>query len=364
MHNYCVILAGGAGSSFWPICRDDHPKQFYVSETSGKSFLQQTYDRMLAIFPEENIYIISLLRYKDLLKEQFPDMPEDRFILEPYGRNTAPATAFAAVKVLARDPDAVMTIIPSDQEIGDRLLFRSTLRTAMDYAASKDVLLALGIIPTSPNTDFGYVQVTGGRDAYEAGKPVKAKTFTEKPSPELAGVFVESGEFLWNSGIFVWKASAILREMHVCSPEITRLWTGWEQAMNTPAEAGFVEKVYTESPNISIDYAVLEKSDNLWVLPARFGWSDVGTFNSYYTHTRKKDSSGNLTSIASGKSLLREDMNDIIWSGNPRKLVVIRGLEDYLVVDTDDVLMICPRDESRMKETLSELTHPGFEEFM
>lgn len=358
-HEYCVILAGGAGPHFWPLSREDRPKQFHVAELSKLSFLQQTYRRMLGIFDEDHIYISSLAKYKGLIAEQLPEVPEKRLILEPYGRNTGPTIAFAAYTLLAKDPKAVMVVTPCDQEISDEKVFGQTLRRALDYAAHGNVLLTLGIVPTSANTNFGYVQVQGD---YTPGEPVKAKTFTEKPSEELAKVFVESGEFLWNSGIFIWKAAAIREEMHKCCPEITRLWKGWQKELGTEHESRFVEHVYTDSPNISIDYAVLEKSSNLFVLPANFGWSDVGNWNAFYESSSNKDENGNMV-LVYGKSILKDNSGDIIYGAGTKKLLLVRGLENFVVVDTEDALLICPRDEKTLKETLSALKAPGYEQF-
>ena len=362
MSNYCVILAGGSSSSFWPISRENRPKELVRSEITGKSFLMQTYNRMLGIFPAENIYIATLYRLKETILEQLPQVGEDQLILEPYSRNTAPAIAFSTYRILAKDPDAVIVTVPTDQQIGNTELFHESITKAIDYASNYDALLALGIVPASPDTHFGYVQVEGGRDAYKAGVPIKARTFTEKPSAELARVFIESGEFLWNSGIFVWKASKIHEEMQECCPEITMLWEGWQNYMGTPQERSFVERVYTDSPNVSIDYAVLEKSGKLWVLPSLFDWSDVGNFNSLYENYPHKDGDGNIVSIA-GKSLLKDVEGSMVWSNRPRKLTVLRGLKDFLVVDSDDVLYICPRDEKILHDTQSELADPDFDEY-
>lgn len=314
---------------------------------------------MLGIFDKERIYISSQSKYKDLILEQLPEISEDCLILEPYGRNTGPTIAFATYTLLAKDPDAVMVITPCDQEIDDLELFAQTIRKGLDYAVSNNALLTLGLVPTCPNTNFGYVQVAG---PYTQGEPVKAKTFTEKPSAELAKVFVESGEFLWNSGIFIWKAAAIREEMHKCCPEITRLWKGWQKELVTVCASRFVEHVYADSPNISIDYAVLEKSNNLYVLPSNFGWGDVGNWNAFYENYPNKDEDGNM-SLIFGKSILEENTNNIIYGANPKKLYVVRGLENYMVVDTEDALLVCPREEQLLKDTLSALKFPEYKEF-
>ena len=358
-HEYCVILAGGTGLNFWPLSREDRPKQFYNSDEGKPSFLQKTYSRMLEIFDKDHIYISSLTKFRDLIYEQLPDIAEDRLILEPYGRNTGPTIAFSTYTLLARDQDAVMAVIPCDQEIADTEIFARTMRQALDYVGKCNALLTLGIVPDRPDTNFGYVQVEG---EYASGTPVKAKTFTEKPSEELAKVFVDSGEFLWNSGIFVWKAAAIREEMHECCPEITRLWKGWQKELGKNGEDIFVEKVYTDSPNISIDYAVLEKSRNLFVLPADFGWSDVGGWNAFYENSPGKDADGNLVSNP-GKTILGGGKGNIVYGTSAKKLMLVSGLENFVVVDTEDALLIAPRDEKALKETLSALKNPDNEKF-
>ncbi len=362
MHEYCVILAGGTGLRFWPLSREDCPKQFVVTGRSALSSLQKTYRRMMDIFPVSNIYIASLERFRGIILQQLPLLPEGQLLLEPYGRGTAPVTAYAAYKLLARDPAAVMAVVPSDQEIEDPDLFENSIREAIRHTSERNSLVTIGVIPDAPNCNYGYVQVEGGANAYAGGELLKAKTFTEKPSQELARVFVESGEFLWNSGIFVWTAEAIISEMDKCCPEITRLWNGWQDAVGTPDESAFVLHAYADSPNISIDYAVLEKSDNLWVLPAKFAWSDVGTWSSFYEHNPYKDEKKNMVRIR-GKHLLKDISGNILISNNPRKLIVIRGLKDCAVIDTDDVLMICPLNEDSLKDTMSELISSDFDEF-
>lgn len=363
MHNYCVILAGGVGAQFWPLTREDKPKQFQPILPDGPSFLQETYNRAKHVFPEDRIFIVSLSRYRDLLLEQFPGIAEDHLLLEPYGRGTANSIAFASRILLARDPEAVMVVTPCDHLITDGDSLAKALCQAIDCASQANYLLTLGIVPTFPNTAFGYVQVQGGKDAYKEGKPVKAKTFTEKPSAELAQVFIDSGEFLWNTGIFVWKASSIVEEMQRCCPEISNLWKGWEKSIGTADETRFVEKVYADSPNISIDYAVLEKSSRLYVLPADFGWSDAGSYTSYYDASPYKDEDGNLSIGVRGALFKKECKGNILCCSSSRKLLAVRGLENYVVIDTDDVLLISPKDEDILKDNVREMNCSEYEEY-
>lgn len=351
-HHYCAILAGGLGTRFWPISRKKRPKQFLTDTNTGKPFLRLTYERMSAVIPRENIIVVTLKEYKDIVLGQLPELPEENIFLELYNRNTAPSIAYVANELLKRDPEAVMVATPSDHIIEEGDEFSSTVTKALEYASSHDELITLGIVPTRPDANFGYIQVTGGHDAISAGKPVPVKTFTEKPTKEIAELFIRSGEFLWNSGIFVWKASVILKELDRYAPGITALWR----------ESTDIDRIYTDCQRISIDYAVMEKTDKATVFPARFGWADVGTWGSLYDNMGRPDRTGNVTNIK-GKHLFRDDEDNIIYSSQRGKLIAIRGLQDMIVVDTDDVLMICPRDDRKVKEFLSELAMPEYEDY-
>lgn len=358
-HFYCIIMAGGIGSRFWPISRMDKPKQFLDFTAEGKSFLRFTYDRMKAVIPEEHILVVSLPRYKELVQKQLPELKEENLLLEPYNRNTAPCLTYANYTILKRDPDAVTVVSPSDHIINNHAAFNETLSNALAYAAGTDALITLGVYPTRPDPNFGYIQMAGQA---EAGRPVKVKTFTEKPSKDLAKVFIDTGEFLWNSGIFVWKASAICRELETYAPEITSLWAGWQDRIGSEQETPWLERIYTDMPRISIDYAVMEKTDNAWVYPATFRWADIGNWESLYDYLAHHDSDGNATNLHN-KGLVKDCKDNIIYSGKPEKLLALNGLDGYIVIDTDDVLLICPRDEEKLKEFLSELAMPEFEEY-
>ena len=358
-HNYCIIMAGGVGSRFWPISRADLPKQFLDFSIQGRSFLRRTYDRMKAVIPEENILVISLERYREHVLSQLPELSPDNLLLEPYNRNTAPCITFATYAVLQRDPDAVTVVTPSDHSIGRHADFNRTLEAAMAYAAGSDALITLGVVPTRPDSNFGYIQMAGRP---EPGEPVKVKTFTEKPDPELARVFIETREFLWNSGIFVWRADAIATALEKYAPEITRLWHGWQGMLGTDAQKEFLERIYTDMPRNSIDYAVMEKTDKACVYPATFRWADIGNWESLYEYLAYHDEQGNALNRTS-RRLLRECSDDIVYSTREGKLLALRGLEDFIVIDTDDVLMICPRDERKLKDFLSQLAMPEYEEY-
>ncbi len=360
-HYYCVIMAGGIGSRFWPISRVSKPKQF-LDFGGRKSFLRMTYDRFTGIIPPENIVVVSLAQYADLVREHLPELSDENLLLEPYNRNTAPCLAYATYSLLKRDPEAVIVATPSDLLIGDLGMFEQTIGDALDYASDHDSLITLGIVPDRPDTNFGYIQVTGGKESYNQSIPVKVKTFTEKPDLELAKVFLASGEFLWNSGIFVWQASVIRREMEEYLPEVTKLFKGWESELGSPCESAFLEKVYMNMERMSIDYGVMEKTDKAWLYPAKFGWADIGNWESLYGYLAEKDPDGNAVKN-SGKTLLQQDRDNVIYSYAKNKLVAVKGLENYVVIDTDDILMICPRDDRKIKEVISQIGMPGFEDY-
>ncbi len=352
-------MAGGIGSRFWPISRADKPKQFLKFNSLGESFLRMTYDRMKQVIPEENIIVVSLTKYKDLVKEHLPELKDENLLLEPYNRNTAPCITFATYYILKRDPLAVTVVTPADHLIPDHENFNDTLEKALGYAAGSDALITLGVVPTRPDSNFGYIQMAG---EFEDDKPVKVKTFTEKPDVELAQVFIDSGEFLWNSGIFVWRASAIKEELELYAPEITNLWKDYKDSLGTAAQDQAVSKLYTDCPRVSIDYAVMEKTSNAWVYPADFKWADIGNWDSLYENLAVHDKHGNAINIA-GKSLMEDDTRSIIYTTGTKKLVALRGLEDMLVIDTDDVLLICPRDDDKFWSFLSELAMPEFNDY-
>ncbi len=357
---YCVIMAGGAGSRFWPISKTSKPKQFLKAGDTEDTFLRLTYNRCLKIVPQENILVVTADKYSVIVKEQLPELEERNLLLEPYRRNTAPCIAYATYTLMKRDPDARMVVMPSDYIIDDDEVLAETIRNAFEHIDGNDVLMTLGIIPTRPETNYGYVQTYGGRDAYRNNEPLQIKTFTEKPSKELAQVFISTGEFLWNAGIFVWKACTIKEEMEKHLPEVTSQFEGWETAIGTNIEREFIQRAYTDCPNISIAYSVMERTDRAWIYPAHFGWKDIGTWESLYTYI-PKDSAGNA--VSSDKSLIDSTSGSLVVSQSKKKLIAVKGLENFMVIDTPDALVICPKDDKTFKDFISGIAMPGYEEY-
>ena len=360
-NQYCVIMAGGHLNRFWPISREGMPGHFRDISGTGKSLVRMAYERCLGVVPEENILIITLGKFKGIINEQIPELPKENLLLEPYARRTAPCIAYATYTLLKRNPNAVMAATPADIIVNDEQLFKETMTNALDYAEKNPVLVTLGVKPDRPDTEYGYIQAVGGKGACSSGAPVKVKTFTEKPDAEIADVFFRSGEFFWNSGIFVWQASVIKEEMERYIPEITRLFDGWEGALGSPAEEVFIERAYTDCIKLSIDYGVMEKTDRAWVYPIQFGWSDIDSWENYYSSIRRKDQDGNISNTQ--MKILQNDKRNIILTKNKNKLLMIRGLEDCLVVDTDDVLLICPRDDKQYKELVNSTRMPGYDKY-
>lgn len=357
---YCVIMAGGAGTRFWPVSRTSKPKQFLDVADTGKTFIRQTYERFLQIIPQENILIVTSQKYHDLVLEQIPELDECNLLLEPYGRNTAPCIAYATYKLLKRNPEAHVVVTPADHIIDNNLLFAETIKAAFEYISENDVLMTLGIIPSRPDTNYGYIQACGGKEAYKSNVPMPVKTFTEKPDKEMAKVFIGTGEFLWNAGIFLWKAQTIRKEMERFLPEVTNFFKGWESAIDSKIESEFIARAYAESMNISIDYGVMEKTDRAWVYPVRFGWQDVGSWESLYNYI-PKDNAGNAINVE--KTLVENSKGMLVISPEKKKLIAIKGLEDYLVIDTEDVLVICPKDDKKFKDFISGIGMPEYEKY-
>lgn len=358
---YCVIMAGGSGTRFWPMSRLSRPKQFLDMADSGKTFIRQTYERFLKIVPQENILIVSSKRHEDIVKKEIPEISEENLLLEPYSRNTAPCVAYATYTLLKRNPNALMVVTPSDHIIENEEMFVDNISKAFEHVSKNDVLMTFGVIPTRPDTNFGYIQACGGRGVYEKKEPMPVKTFTEKPSQELAKVFIETGEFFWNSGIFIWKAEVIKEELEKHLPEITSPFRGWENAIGSKIENDFVARAFTDCQNISLDRALMEKTERAWIYPVEFWWAEIGTWETLYKIMPKKDTMGNVYNI--DKALLKHDKDTLIISNNKEKLIAVKGLENFMVIDTEDVLVICPKNDSQFKDFISGIAMPEYEKY-
>lgn len=347
-HNYCVIMSGGVGSRFWPFSKEDKPKQFLDFFGTGRSLLQTTYDRFKKIVPAENIYIVTNDAYADMTKQQIPELTDSQLLLEPLRRNTAPAIAFASYRINAMDPDANIIVAPSDHLILKEDLFAADMRTGLNFVAKNPVLLTLGIRPSRPETGYGYIQIDG---EHREGI-VKVKAFTEKPDLYLATKFLESGEFMWNSGIFIWNVKTILDAFKTHLPDVVQKFDEGKQLFNTPQEKKFVNESFPFCPNISIDYGIMEKAENVFVNISDFGWSDLGTWGALH-EVSKRDESNNASLHC--KTLFIESNDNVVATGDD-KLVVIQGLDDYIVAESDNVLLICQKsEEQRIKHFVTDV---------
>jgi mannose-1-phosphate guanylyltransferase len=323
-NNYCVIMAGGIGSRFWPYSRKDKPKQFLDFFGTGQTLLQQTFDRYSKIVPKENIFIATNIQYEKLVKEQLPELNEDQILLEPTRRNTAPCIAWASIHIKQLNPNANIIVAPADHLILKETEFIEAITKGLEFVAQSPQLLTLGIKPSRPETGYGYIQIAEEKD----GIFYKVKTFIEKPQLEFAQVFIESNEFYWNSGIFLWNVNTILKAFETHIPEICETFKSYENDLEA-------------LPNISIDYAIMEKAENVYVQLCNFGWADLGTWGALH-EASPKDQHKNV--IMKGHTLLYECKDNII--AIPKgKLAVLQGLEDYLIADTDNVLLVCRKDD-------------------
>lgn len=358
---YCIIMAGGIGSRFWPLSRNAMPKQFLDILGTGKSFLQMTCDRFLNIIPKEQIFVVTSEQYRDLVKQQLPSIPEENILAEPYRRNTAPCIAYATYKLMKTDPGATVVVAPSDHWITGDEDFLGTINSALQLAEAEDVLITLGIQPTRPETGYGYIQALK-KDAVSINDHVAypVKTFTEKPQAELARVLVESKEFYWNSGIFVWSLASIAKQLELWIPEVSLPFRNGLSLYNTPHEEKFIKKVYSAIRNVSIDYGVMEKAQNTYVFAATFGWSDLGSWESIYMHY-PRDGKGNA--ISDSVTHLDNVTGSLVYASQKKKLIVAKGLDNYIVVDTPDALLICPRDDLQFRQLFNDIAHNN-EEFV
>lgn len=346
-NNYCVIMSGGIGSRFWPFSREAKPKQFLDFFGTGKSLIKLTFDRFKNIVPAENIFIVTNEDYKDMTLAEIPEISEKQILLEPMRRNTAPCIAYATYHIEAQNPNANIVVAPSDHLILNDNEFTTMIKNALEFAGQHKALLTLGIRPSRPETGYGYIQMSEEK----LDGITKVKVFTEKPNIDLAKVFYESGEFLWNSGIFIWNTNAILDAFRLHLPEITNLFDKGTKVFCTKGEQEFIDEIFPRCPNISIDYGIMEKASNVYVQAADFGWSDLGTWGSLYDISDKDEDAN----VASGANTLFYESRDNMITLPKDKLAVVQGLEGYIVVESDNVLLICKKDEEqRIKEFVTD----------
>ncbi|MBO4403445.1 MAG: mannose-1-phosphate guanylyltransferase [Bacteroidales bacterium] len=350
-HNFCVIMAGGAGTRFWPMSTSAYPKQFIDFFGTGKSLLQMTLDRFRPLIPIEHFFIVTSERYYQVVKTQLPELKDEQILLEPFRRNTAPCIAYANGRIRQIDPDANIVVTPSDHLIYNEQSFVEHISSALACTENNAWLLTLGIQPTRPETGYGYIQYDEKNSYLPDPRISKVKLFTEKPQLELAKHFLESGDFLWNAGIFVWKAAVIRQAFERYLPEIHNLFLSIEEDLGTEREKASIERIYTECTSISIDYGVMEKAENVNVLASDFGWTDLGTWSSLHEQIRlheqtKLDEEGNALLTQANNTFLYKSSNNII-AVPKEKVAVVEGLDGYIVAVTDEVVLICRKEEEQ-----------------
>ena len=343
-------MCGGVGSRFWPFSRRQMPKQFLDFFGTGRSLLQMTVDRILPLVNMENIILVTNADYVPLIRKQLPEIPENNILAEPARRNTAPCICWAAHHIAARDREAVIVTLPSDHLILKERAFIEAIDKGLDFVESRDALLTLGITPSRPDTGYGYIQQ--GRVVEDVSEFKKVKSFTEKPSLEMAKVLLASGDFFWNAGIFLWSVSSILKAFATCAPEIAEVFDAGDSLYGTPEEDGFIAKAYPNATSISVDYAIMERARNVYILTVDLGWSDLGTWNALYD-TSPKNREGNVTQNC---RLLAEDCSGCVFAMNGDKLIVADGLKDYIVADSDDALLIYPlKKEQEIRRVVNDI---------
>ncbi len=357
-HHYVAIMAGGIGSRFWPLSRLKKPKQFLDILNNGESLLQSTFDRFAEFIPVENIFVITFEDYASEVAANLPQLPVGNILTEPSRKSTAPCVAYMAFKLKIKDPGATFIVAPADHLVLDGKEYYKVLHKALQFAEQKDALVTLGINPTYPNTGYGYIQ----HEEKEVEPGIyKVKTFTEKPNLEMAKTFLASGDFLWNSGVFIWRPDIILEALENYLPEMFEIFSSEKDHFETEQEGEALERIYPQCTNISIDYGVMEKARNVHIIPASFGWSDLGTWNSAYDNM-EKDYLGNAVQ---GENVMVIDGTRNIIHVPHNKLVVLQGVDDLVIVDTDDVMLICKRDrEQDIKDYMAEARRYKGDKFM
>ncbi len=359
LHRYCVIMCGGVGSRFWPFSRSDRPKQFLDFFGTGRSLLQQTFDRILPITDPERVILVTNSAYYDIIREQLPEVKDSNILLEPARRNTSPCICWAAHHIESLDPEASIVTLPSDHLILKESAFIDTIREGMDFVEEGDRLLTIGLKPTSPHTGYGYIQQ--GEPQKDWPGVFKVKSFTEKPNLEMAEVFVKSKEFFWNSGMFLWKAKSILRAFSRYAPETAALFDAGRDAFGTPSEKEFIDRTFSQAQSISIDYAIMEKADNVYVKTADLGWSDLGSWKALY-ECSPKNVNGNVTQNC---KVLAHDCENTVFAVEGDRIIVAAGLKGYVVAEAGKALLIYPvSEEQKIRQVVNEVGSRFGEEYV
>lgn len=344
-NQYIAIMAGGVGSRFWPASRENRPKQFLDILGVGRSLIQLTFDRAARIVPVENILIVSNAAYKNLIQEQLPELTESQLLLEPSRNNTAPCVAYTALHLKAKSEDAVFAMLPSDHVILKEEAYIEHMKQAMAAASAEEAIITLGIQPTRPDTGYGYINFETEGD----GGIHKVHQFKEKPDRDTAQQYLDSGEYLWNAGIFIWSVRTILSAFGESSPEILDVLCADESKYGTSDEQSYIDEVYPNTKSISVDFAILEHAKNVKTIPADIGWSDLGTWNSLYAYLDQDDHKN----VSLGKHVNQIDSSgNIVRSADSDKLVIVKGIKDYIIIDDDNVLLIYPREEEQSIKAL------------
>ena len=359
-NHYIIIMAGGIGSRFWPMSRTKLPKQFHDILDRGQTLIQETFNRFAEFIPAENIYVVTNDRYFDLVKEQLPLLTDDQILLEPVGRNTAPCVAYACYKIKTINPKAVFAVAPADHLIAKEDVFREKLQLGLKACEENDFIITLGITPTRPDTGYGYIQFL---EDNENNEYYKVKTFTEKPNLEIAKSFVASGEYVWNAGLFLFSGKTIIRSFETYLPDMAGLFAGISEHYYKSSEENAIADTYAVCKNISIDYGIMEeasKAGEVYVIPADIGWSDLGTWGSVHS-SMEKDYNDNAVNA---NAVVYESFNNVVKTTDKGKLVILKGLEGFIVVDTDDALLICKKDDEQFIKNIVGDLKVNHEEFV
>jgi mannose-1-phosphate guanylyltransferase len=346
---YAILMAGGVGSRFWPVSTTEFPKQFHDMLGSGETLIQKTFNRLAKLIPSENILILTNEKYNDLVLEQLPMVKQEQVLLEPAMRNTAPCILYASLKIQKQNPNAVMIVAPSDHWIEDEAAFATDLEKCFNFCQKENALMTLGIQPTFPNTGFGYIEY----NKQDENSIKKVSQFREKPDYETAKLFLEQGNFLWNGGIFIWSAKSISEAFEKFQPQMNALFQKGMESYNASSEKQFINDNYANAENISIDYAIMEKANNVYVLPATFDWNDLGTWGQLH---EKLDKDENNNGVINAKVVMENASNNIIRS-DADKLIIVDGLHDYIIVDKEGILLIYPKNKEQEIKRITALVN-------